>query len=87
VTTIVNEPLSAEPTRLLLTEVVRSRAALTTARRRQSESGPSTVSTARQELVAALSAYTACLVAGGVPVPYRMRDELRLLRGLELARP
>jgi hypothetical protein len=87
VTAIVNEPLSAESTRLLLTEVVRSRDALTAARRRQAESGTSTVVVARQELVAALAAYTACLVAGGVPVPYRMRDELRLLRGLDLPRP
>lgn len=38
---------------------------------------------ARHELVLALEAYTGGLAASGRPVPYGLRDELRLQRGLD----
>jgi len=34
--------------------------------------------TARHDLLAALEAYVACLVEHGRPIPYALRDELRL---------
>ena len=78
--------LRSEPLGLLLSEVVLARRALTTARRPDTGSGPQALNEARHDLVAALAAYTNCLVAVGVPIPYRMRDELRLHRSLDLAR-
>ncbi len=40
----------------------------------------SAASIVRADLLAALEAYTACLTAQGRPIPYRLRDELRLHR-------
>lgn len=41
------------------------------------------IGNARHELVLALEAYTSCLAAMGRPVPYALRDELRLQRSLD----
>jgi hypothetical protein len=41
---------------------------------------------ARRELLAALESYAAALGTAGRPVPYRIRDELHLYRGLDLSR-
>ena len=41
---------------------------------------------ARRELLAALESYAAALASAGRPVPYRIRDELHLYRGLDLSR-
>lgn len=41
---------------------------------------------ARRELLAALETYAAALASAGRPVPYRIRDELHLYRGLDLSR-
>jgi len=65
----------------LLTEVVLARGALDQLRRRtptvQLELG-----SARGRLAEALRAYEAGLSADGAPMPYRLRDELRLLDAL-----
>lgn len=44
------------------------------------------LSNARHDLVVALEAYTCGLAAVGRPVPYALRDELRLQRGLDSPR-
>jgi hypothetical protein len=41
------------------------------------------LSNARHDLVVALEAYTHGLDSAGRPVPYALRDELRLQRGLD----
>jgi hypothetical protein len=41
---------------------------------------------ARRDLLAALESYAAALGSAGRPVPYRIRDELHLYRGLDLSR-
>lgn len=43
-------------------------------------------SAAWRDLLAALESYTAGLIVAGRPVPYRIRDELHLYRGLDLSR-
>lgn len=63
--------------RLLWAAVLSARAAL--ALQRQASPSPA-MAAARSELLRALEAYVACLVARGRPVPYAMRDELRLQR-------
>jgi hypothetical protein len=44
-------------------------------------SGKPTMELAQSGLLAALDAYVACLGARQIPVPYVLRDELRLRRG------
>lgn len=66
----------------LLGEVVRARDAICEVRRGQ-VSTRSDVGNARHDLVTALEAYTSCLQRLGRPVPYALRDELRLQRSLE----
>ena len=66
----------AAPT-VLWEEVVRARAAL--ADERQLTQG-SAAAAARAELLRALEAYVESLSARGRPIPYAMRDELRLQR-------
>jgi hypothetical protein len=41
---------------------------------------------ARRDLLAALESYAAALASAGRPIPYRIRDELHLYRGLDLSR-
>jgi hypothetical protein len=78
--------LDSEPLGMLLSDVLSARRALTTARGRAAAPGPSALIGARHDLVTALVAYTDGLLDEGVPVPYRLRDELRLHRGLDLPR-
>jgi hypothetical protein len=68
--------LKTAPT-VLWEEVVRARAAL--ADERQLTQG-SAAAAARTELLRALEAYVESLSARGRPIPYAMRDELRLQR-------
>ncbi len=60
--------------------MVRARAALEHVRHRYAlrRDGTSAIDAARRDLVAALEAYVVRLGADGTPVPYRLRDELRL---------
>lgn len=66
----------------LLGDVRRARDAICEVRREQATSRAE-VGNARHDLVAALEAYTSCLQGLGRPVPYALRDELRLQRSLE----
>ena len=61
-------------------EILRARAVLLRARHLQSArlDTRTSVEAAREQLVAALEAYADRLAAQGLPVPYRLRDELRL---------
>ena len=66
----------------LLGDVVRARNATLEVRRVAAHSRLE-ASNARHDLVLALEAYTAYLTAVGSPVPYALRDELRLQRSLD----
>ena len=68
----------------LLRDVVRARGAIVKVRRVPMTSRID-AGNARHDLVVALEAYTSCLAAMGRPVPYALRDELRLQRGLDEA--
>ena len=78
--------LVVEPTggslRDLLTEVVLARGALDQQRRR-TPMVQLDVGSARLRLADALRAYESGLSADGAPMPYRLRDELRLLESLD----
>lgn len=66
----------------LLTDVVVARVALHRERRQR----PVTrldLAMAQHRLVVALRAYQGALAQDGAPMPYRLRDELRLLESLE----
>lgn len=65
----------------LLTEVVQARGALALQRRRQPVAQME-LGNAQDRLADALSAYADGLTAEGAPMPYRLRDELRLLNAL-----
>ena len=58
----------------------RAHAAVMVARRPPSV--PAQLSAARDDYLAAMSAYERALTACGLPVPRRLRDEARLLRRL-----
>lgn len=58
-------------------DVVRARGYLA-AVRRAPLTGGDRIGTARSEVLAALEAYTAALESQQLPVPYALRDELRL---------
>lgn len=66
----------------LLGDVVRARNATHEVRRVSAHSRLD-VNNARHDLVLALEAYTAYLTGVGSPVPYALRDELRLQRSLD----
>lgn len=70
------------PLGALLGDVVRARAAVDRARRLQLTSAIE-AGHARHDLVLALEAYTSSLDDLGRPVPYALRDELRLQRSLD----
>lgn len=72
---------TASSFRQLLTEVVLARGALHRQRRRQPVARLD-LGAAQLRLAEALRAYLDALGAEGAPVPYRLRDELRLLEGL-----
>ena len=66
----------------LLTDVVGARGALHRERRQR----PVTrldLGLAQHRLVVALRAYESALTQDGAPMPYRLRDELRLLESLD----
>jgi hypothetical protein len=74
--------LAGSTLRDLHTDVVLARGAL----RRERHQQPAVrldVSAARHRLVLALRAYEEALGEVGLPMPYRLRDELRLLRALD----
>jgi hypothetical protein len=79
----VTVPVVSGSLRDLLTDVVLARGDLAHQRRRtpvvQHELGD-----ARRRLVVALRAYELGLGEDGAPMPYRLRDELRLLEALNL---
>jgi hypothetical protein len=66
----------------LLTRVCDARRAMARARRTTSSQRIET-GLARHELIDALEAYTSGLAMVNSPVPYRLRDELRLNRALD----
>jgi hypothetical protein len=65
----------------LLSEIVLARGAL---QRQRTRRPPDRLELggAQARLAAALRAYQSALVASGAPMPYRLRDELRLLESL-----
>lgn len=70
-------PAAANALAALLGDVVRARALLAQQRRMpQSKLEPGGM--ARAEMLSALEAYTAALDARRLPVPYALRDELRI---------
>ncbi|WP_460716377.1 hypothetical protein [Nocardioides dilutus] len=73
---------SGAPLGDLLGDVVRARDAVEKVRRLQLASRVE-AGNARHDLVLALEAYTASLEEMGSPVPYALRDELRLQRSLD----
>jgi hypothetical protein len=66
----------------LFGDLVRARDAVVKVRRVQMTSRAD-IGSARHELVLALEAYTSGLELLGRPVPYALRDELRLQRSLD----
>jgi hypothetical protein len=68
-------------------DVLVARAALSRARDRESLRGQTrgAVELARSDLVVALTAYVDRLTAAATPVPYRIRDEIRLHAALVAA--
>lgn len=67
---------SLAPLSLLMRDVAIARALL--AQQRQGGASRASVDEARAQVVAALTSYTAALAARQLPVPYALRDELRL---------
>ena len=67
------------PLDALWEELVSARAAVVEARQGP-QGAASMTEAARQRLIAALEAYTAELQAHNLPIPYRLRDDLRLQR-------
>jgi hypothetical protein len=75
-------PNTGVPLSDLLGDVVRARDRVGKVRRVQQTSRID-IGNARHDLVTALEAYTSCLETLGRPVPYALRDELRLQRRLD----
>lgn len=74
-----SHPPSHRPLDVLWEELVSARAAVAEAR--QGPQGASSMTgPARHHLISALEAYTAELVAQNLPIPYKLRDDLRLQR-------
>lgn len=72
-----NGPSPLVPLVVLLRDVVEARARFAQ-ERRQPATPPGSADAARRQMLAALKAYTAALEARGLPVPYALRDELRI---------
>ncbi|PUA82088.1 hypothetical protein [Nocardioides currus] len=68
----------ADPLQALLEHVIRDRTALAEGRR--ARLGVQATDEARARMVHSLEAYTDALQASHLPVPYRLRDELRTHR-------
>lgn len=66
----------ALPLPVLLRDLAHARAVL--AQRRHGGAARGSVDDAREQMVVALSSYTAALAAHRLPVPYALRDELRI---------
>jgi hypothetical protein len=77
--TAADPSLGADPLAALFQEVVSARAAMTVARRAPLGTS-SVVDVARTRLLLALEAFTAELAARNLPVPYGIRDDLRIQR-------
>jgi hypothetical protein len=83
--TTENPAFRLDPLSALIQEVISARAAMTAARR--APLGASNiVEVTRTRLLLALEAYTAELDARHLPVPYAIRDDLRIQR-LTLGKP
>ena len=78
-TTAADPSLGFDPLAALFQEVVSARAAMTVARRAPLGTS-SVVDVARTRLLLALEAFTAELDARNLPVPYGIRDDLRIQR-------
>lgn len=78
-TTAADPSLGTDPLAALFQEVVSARAAMTVARRAPLGTS-SVVDVARTRLLLALEAFTAELGARNLPVPYGIRDDLRIQR-------
>jgi hypothetical protein len=52
----------------------------------RSSPGVDNLAAARRRLISALEGYTRALEASRLPVPYKIRDELRITRGCRLQR-
>jgi hypothetical protein len=77
--TAADPSLGFDPLAALFQEVVNARAAMTVARRAPLGTS-SVVDVARTRLLLALEAFTAELDARNLPVPYGIRDDLRIQR-------
>jgi len=77
--TAADPSLGFDPLAALFQEVVSARAAMTVARRAPLGTS-SVVDVARTRLLLALEAFTAELDARNLPVPYGIRDDLRIQR-------
>jgi len=77
--TAADPSLGFDPLAALFQEVVSARAAMTVARRAPLGTS-SVVDVARTRLLLALEAFTAELDARHLPVPYGIRDDLRIQR-------
>ncbi|MGH3509141.1 MAG: hypothetical protein ACRDPI_02795 [Nocardioidaceae bacterium] len=80
-----DQPSPAAPSLDILGKRLRdARAAVD--RHRQGPVGTTHIVGARQRLLGAMEEYIAALEARGLPVPYQLRDELRLARTTGLSR-
>ena len=77
--TTAHPSFGSDPLAALFQEVISARAAMTVARRAPLGT-PSVVDGTRTRLLHALEAYTAELEARHLPVPYAIRDDLRIQR-------
>ena len=77
--TVAQPSVGSDPLLALFQEVTSARAAMVVARRAPLGT-PSVVERTRTRLLLALEAYTAELTARHLPVPYGIRDDLRIQR-------
>jgi len=77
--TVAHQSVGSDPLLVLFQEVTSARAAMVVARRAPLGT-PSVVEGTRTRLLNALEAYTAELDARHLPVPYAIRDDLRIQR-------
>lgn len=77
--TASHPPSGPDPLAALFQEVIKARAAMTVARRAPLGTA-SALDVTRASLLLALEAYTAALAIRHLPVPYVIRDDLRIQR-------
>lgn len=75
-------PRGADPARDLALLLARVRDARRTLVESRHQSPPPAQKALRLALLEALEAYADALTAAGAPLPYKLRDEMGLLRGL-----